>query len=203
MKPGDTVRVKNCTGCTERFNGMIGKYLGAELWRDGSYYQVSFVPTGESCGYVFADNELEVVPQLTVGSKVTVIDCSYCCEFVDGNVITVHCGEPNKGVHEITEVGKVLPASDQDAYDKTLQFNDTIIRRISDGRVFFTQQRFLKEYVAQPKFKCGDFVVYIDKYYRITKVHDDLTYELSIMVGRYNEGTWWRRIAEGELKEVQ
>lgn len=199
MKPGDTVRVKNCTGSTERFNGMIGKYLGSEGGRDGFNHQVSFVPTEESCGYVFADNELEVVPY--VGTKVIVLDGSYSYEFVDGKVTHVY-GEINKGIYKIIAVDLKLPTNRKEQSEAISSINDTIIRRISDGRVFFTQQRFLKEYVA---FKRGDFVVYNDEYKRVSVVTyegGEYMYGITNDVSRYNVNDYWTKVNEGELKEV-
>lgn len=195
-KPGDTVKVKGCTGETKKFNGETGKYLKTPYPMERYCHTVCFDGTGKSCGWLFADHKLEVVPQFAVGDKVMVTDGSYSMEFANGE--TKFSGNivdngATKYIYEITATNLVLPTDDDE------EFNDTIIRRISDGRVFFVQQRFLKEYVAVPKFHKDQIVVYQGIFFKVLKVDDGLLYTIS----GYGDGCHAQScIPESQLSEV-
>jgi len=204
MIKGDKVKVSGCTGCKEKFNGKTGEYIEKVEDLSLAHHRICFDDTGKSCGYIFTDNELTVVPKATVlgvGSKVTCVDGSYSMEFTDGTLKDT--GDMREHIYEITEMGLRLPAS----ILFSPQTNDTIIRRISDGKVFFVQQRFLKEFVAVPKFKRGDWVQYDNGYYKVvsSKTKDsEVSYKVTQIPQVYdeNDGKFGVTAKESELSEV-
>ena len=165
--------------------------------------------------YWFSADELELiepkeeqsVSKFAVGSKVIVGDGSYSMELVDGKPVNTYgYRDELKGgkVFEVTAVNLVLPSKSH-FRNKDLKPNDTIIRRISDGRVFFVQQRFLKEYVPEPKFKRGDWVIYGAGYYRVSfsKVKDGkVTYRITQYPYDFN-GNGGGKVSEDELREAK
>jgi hypothetical protein len=203
MNIGDTVLIKGCEDATEEYNGRTGKYLGVfdNVFKGSRFVNlVSFDGTDEDCGYLFADSELEVVPSITIGDKVTVTcigSYANAMEFKDGTLT------PSLSVK--FEVGT---GTDIAIYEVTgFIGNDTIIRRISDGRVFFVQQRFLKAYVAVPKFKRGDFVTAKGRpYYRVFKVfpmaNDEFTYGITAYPDTYKHSDGNVIAGESELVAV-
>jgi len=136
---------------------------------------------------------------LTVGSKVTSRDGSYSYEFVNGELKESWSGlvtlDGKQCIYEITGINLTLPGRCEES-------NDTIIRRISDGKVFFVQQRFLKEYIAEPKFKRGQVVATNREYCRIVKVNNDGTYDISYFTEEYIGDGYGTKKVEDELKEV-
>lgn len=154
-------------------------------------------------------NESEDKSMLTVGSKVLWDDKSYALEMDNGTlkgVVPKGYRGVDKEIYEITMTAQQLPGSDD--YAGRPQTNDTIIRRISDGRVFFVQQRFLQEYVATPKFKRGDWVEYRGQYYRVvlSKVNNGkVSYEMTQFQSTYskNDERIGCTVTEDEIKEVQ
>lgn len=172
--------------------------IRSDTW--GRYPAYIEIPGTNFANYLnwYAEDEFKVIPetpQLAVGSKVTCVDGSYSYGFVDGKMSHI-VGDINKGVHEITAVNMKLPSG----YNG--EHNDTIIRRISDGKVYFVRQEFLKKYVALPKFKRGDYIEYCSEYFRIAKVNDDGTYVITSSPSRYDDGSASIVAKESELSEV-
>jgi len=192
MNIGDKVKIVKNTGSREfdKFIGHIGniKSIG-DLGRcvvEGIQwpYDVAWFP-----------EEVEVLPQLSIGSKVimaTIGSASGAMEFKDG-ILT-----PSFAVKYEVDSGQNIAV-----YKVTGVVGDqTILRRISDSRVFFVQSRFLKEYVVVPKFTVGQVVEHGNDYRRIAKVNKDLTYVITCAPQTYEGGTAYREISEDRLKAV-
>lgn len=147
-----------------------------------------------------------------IGDKVNCNDGSYSYEFVDGklkatgNIVNTGNGG-NKYVYEVTGVNLALPTKQSCIQPGNEGVNDTIIRRVCDGKVFFTQSRFLSETVPfKPKFNRGDFVIYRGKYFRVSKVLQDsqnANYFITADHDTYRLGTLYVLPAsEGELQHA-
>lgn len=146
---------------------------------------------------------------MNIGDKVILVDGSYNMEFTDGQAkgcyenicrLNKHC---EYYVYKVTGVGLKLPT---DSQDSKVGYNDTIIRRISDNRVFFVQQQFLKPYVSKPKFNRGDFVEYDSQYWRVIvskTIGSIIFYDLTQLPKRYEDYTANKHVPEESLKEVQ
>jgi hypothetical protein len=196
---GDKVKVSNCTGYNQRFNGQTGEYLEKVEDLSVAMHRVCFDGTGKSCGCVFKDSELELVTQFTIGSKVTVKHLSDAKQFIDGkmitrgNVVYEECGL-DFAEYIITEILD----------------SKSFIRRISDGVVFFVSPEFLKEYITKPKFKRGDFVITgnlkCNAYSRVFKVYPmangSYTYGITGFPDTYEHSDGNVIIMESELSEA-
>jgi len=207
---GQKVKVVRAMGITAKFNGQIGKFLG--IISDSSHSpfinKISFNTNGDSCGYLFADKELEVVKEilpLVVGSKVIWDDTSYSMELANNGLTDYQgggCRGVDKEAYVITATGLGLPGA---ASCMGPQTNDTIIKRISDNRVFFVKLRFLKEFVAPvvpPKFKRGDFVIRNGSFYRIAKV-TGATYTITQEIENYGGCEGVTNVPESSLLGVR
>ena len=195
MNKGDKVKISGCTGLTEEFNGKTGEYLGVhDGWGSTYINLVCFDGSGKDCGLLFADSELTLVTELGIGSKVimaTIGSNASAMEFKDGTLT------PSFAVKYEAGIGTTIAV-----YEITGVVGDqTIIKRISDGKVFFVQQRFLKEYVApKPKFSVGQIVERGSGYARIAKVNQDLTYIITENPERYKDGSAFVVAKESEFK---
>jgi hypothetical protein len=85
--------------------------------------------------------------KLIVGEKYYLCDHSYSMEIVDGQ-ISSGSGWLIRGEYDIVEVvahgGLVLPTGISCCRDK-VEANNTIVRRIADGKIIFVQDRFIKD----------------------------------------------------------
>lgn len=142
--------------------------------------------------------EEQSMPKFTVGSKViltTIGSSAGAMEFKDGTLT------PSSAVKYEAGTGTTIAV-----YEITGEVNGTtIIRRISDGRVFFVRPQFLKEYIVEPKFKRGDFVVYLNEYFRVSSseiLRDRVNYVVTQTLGSFNNGSGVI-VGEDELQEAK
>lgn len=140
----------------------------------------------------FAWYEDELVPEFAVGSKVTLVDNNDALWLHNGAMESVAIGSDT--VFKVTDVSEELQR--------------IIIVSLDTSNTYFVNQRFLKECVATPKFKRGDFVEYDNGYLRILKVNtgnSKVTYDITSVPSKYNneEQAYYKGITEDNLKEVQ
>lgn len=84
------------------------------------------------------------------GDKVKVTDNSYAVKVYNKNKIATPGGRNNQEspVFEVLHTNLRLPTEEMVLYDRpypTNNFNDTIIRQLSNGDIYYTQARFLKK----------------------------------------------------------
>lgn len=187
MKPGDTVLAKGCKGMMLKFNGKTGIIVENENDIISEFpYRVCFDGTGISCGYLFADSELELVDEYPM---------DYTAAFkalIDGKMVIDSEGSIlsfNKDIMRFqckTENGYVLNV-------------DTVLNDVK-----------FKEYVAAPKFKRGDFVTTVhlkcSVYYRVFKVYPmtngEYCYGITEFSDTYEHSDGNMIAKESELLEV-
>lgn len=206
FKVGDTVEVIDNSGDSYAVVGDRGKVLEIGESLGGTLVTVRTTDGREYSMYprrFKLIKEEQSIPRFSVGSKVIVADGSYSMEFLDGKVADNNCAYSQEPC-EVTAVNTQLPT--WTGKYSNCGTNDTIIRRISDGRVFFVQQRFLKEYVPEPKFKRGDFVIKGCRggFYRVSssKVMDGkVIYYITQYLDTFNDGDGLMAY-EDELREA-
>jgi co-chaperonin GroES (HSP10) len=185
MKPGDTVLVKGCKGMMLKFNGKTGIIVENEndIIISEFPYRICFDGTGISCGYLFADSELELIDEYPM-------DCGAAFKaLIDGKMV-------------IDSEGSVL------SFNKDImRFQCRTDGGYVNVSTLPNDVKF-KEYVATPKFKRGDFVEVDGKYLRISQVdtkHDPcrIIYGLTSNPVAFGEsfGSIYRD--EEDIKEVQ
>lgn len=214
IKVGDTVEVIDSSG---HFQAKLGdKGTVVDIAKDHSVPKETMVRIETTDGRYYEmfigrfkkiTEEAKKTMEFKVGQEVLWDDHSYCYELVNGKLESsmghfINRGE-DKDIYVITELGSKLPANSLYPFSKVT--NDTIIIEPKTNRVFFTQQRFLKEAPKpEPKFKRGDLVIYGAGYYRISfgKVENgNMVY--GITQNQYDFGIRIGQVAyEHQLKDV-
>ena len=193
---GDTVLIVKNNGPSgyDEYVGQTRKVV--EFNEHFRRYALDGIYCASDCFALWTKDELRKVEEeamkFKVGTKVMAWNSGDAKEFVNGKFCI-----PDDIVFEECKRGVAI-------YEVT-NVDPCIIRRISDNRVFFVQQRSLKAYTPEPKFKRGDWVNYNDQYYRVSSsstVGDKVRYSVTMSIDRYSVGAGITAF-EDNIKAIQ